>query len=66
MMNAPDKTLIGRISKGFDFLAYHLDYKAAQKNRLYERAIFEQAIEPGFEEAQAEMAPLACRTHGHV
>lgn len=59
MVQALDKTFIGRISKGFDFLGSHRDDQAAQGvtlaeqtglnhldklNRLYERAAAEEAV----------------------
>jgi RNA-directed DNA polymerase len=46
---APDKTFIGKISKGFDFLGYHFDgkqltvaAKAVEKHALHYRQLYEQ------------------------
>jgi hypothetical protein len=46
---APDKTFIGKISKGFDFLGYHFDgtqltvaAKTVEKHLLHYRQLYEQ------------------------
>jgi hypothetical protein len=46
---APDKTFIGKISKGFDFLGYHFDgeqltvaAKTVEKHVLHYRQLYEQ------------------------
>jgi hypothetical protein len=49
MAQAPDKTFMGKISKGFDFLGYHFDgkqltvaAKTVEKHVLHYRQLYEQ------------------------